>query len=226
MHNELWDVYDRIHQKGISSFLMDAVFIDPYLCQKDERLGLTLRYRLNPEKADILSPIIDDLYKIEPQLYLYSPKEIHLTFCTIITCKLEFSYSTSELKELIHMVNENLQNILNHSLIIQGLCLSNNAILLQCFCNAQLQDIRLDLIKTLEQKFKFISYRFIPDSFHMTLARFKHPITNPERLIDYCDNNRKTYYSETKIKHMELVVNDWFHKSDKTKIIHQFNFSK
>ncbi|HJR99903.1 MAG TPA: hypothetical protein VJ780_03105, partial [Flavobacterium sp.] len=57
---------------------------------------------------------------------------------------------------------------------------------------------------------------------HSSVCRFRKPITDTSKLITVLEQNRTHSFGKFAVKEVELVYNDWYQKTEKTTVLHQF----
>ena len=177
--------------------------------KNDERMSMVLLVRISPNISENIETYINKLKEIEPDsMYFYPQSDFHITIIDIL--KGEKGRNIPEnINEYKNCIFECSKQIKPFEIEFEGLTASDNAILVKGFYDNELQKfreiLRENLIKnnlTLEERYKTISS-------HITIARVKDKINNPEKLISFIENGNYNF-GKMKVEYMELSFHNWY----------------
>lgn len=201
---------------------MDGLIDDP----KDQRYGLTLVLRPSDKIKQQCQLLVQTLRQFEPEQYYYPAEDIHITLLSIISCYDGFQLQQVNLSNYIEIINQSVQCIPPFQLDFKGITTSNAGVMLQGFnhqgtLNQCRQNLRQSLKhSTLQQS---VDARYILQTAHSTLMRFRHPLNNPDRFIQILQDYRETDFGRCETAQIELVGTDWYHRKKQVTLIKTFD---
>ena len=194
---------EKIKNGGVKDdFLSEA--------QNDNRMSIVLLLRISPDISKNIENCLNKLKEIESDsIYFYPSSDFHITVIDIL--KGEIGRNIPEnINDYINCINECAKQIKPFDIEFEGLIESDNAVLIKGFYDNELQTfrelLREDLSKNnlkLEERYKTISY-------HITIARNKDKLKNPEKLISFIENENKKNFGKMKVDFFELSFHSWY----------------
>ena len=192
---------EKIKQGGVKDNFLSNV-------QNDNRMSLVLLIRISPNISKNIEKCINDLKEIEPDnIYFYPSSDFHITVIDILKGE-EGRKIPENINEYINCINECIKQIKPFEIEFDGLTASDNAILVKGFYDNELQIFR-ELLREniIKNNLKFEEgYKTI--SSHITIARNKDKLKNPEKIISFIEN--EYYLGKMKVNSMELSFHNWY----------------
>jgi 2'-5' RNA ligase len=118
-----------------------------------------------------------------------------------------------------------LVGIKDFTIQLKGISATPSCILLQGFP----QDNNLEKIRSkLRHIFQASSLehsvdkRYSIQTAHSTVIRFKKELNNSSRFLEFLNKYRNWNFGSSNIKQLELVYNDWYHKSSFVEVLFTF----
>jgi 2'-5' RNA ligase len=208
-YNDLW-------QYAIQGFRSGAFELDPYLnSAADDRFGLTLLFRPGPIVKDKISTFLQELRQLEPEQYYYPASDMHVTVMSVISCHSGFSLESIQAGEYIHVLQECLAGIKQFRIDFAGITASPSCIMVQGFpATAQLHELRNNLRDSFRKTSlqQSMDSRYVLQTAHVTIARFKEPLRNAPAFLDKLQQYRTHDFGSTEVEQVELVYNDWYQR--------------
>lgn len=218
--------YKKLFTESSKAILDNNYVIDTKIdAENDNRFGITLLIRPPESIKNKIQSFLNELKKENPTQYYYPNSDLHITVLSIISCYDGFGLNQINPEAYISIIQGNLAALKNLEINLSGITASNSTIMIQGFpSNDGLNSFR-DLLRkafqntTLE---KSIDSRYTLFTAHISVCRFRKPITNTEKLVSLLEKNLMTDFGKFEVKEIELVHNDWYQKKEKTQILHQF----
>ena len=213
--------YNNILLKNKEQILLGGIKDDFLSNVKDDnRMSLCLLIRIAPDITKKIEKCINELKEIESDsMYYYPSSDFHITVMDILKGELGRKIP-GNINEYITCINECAQNIKTFNIEFDGLTASNNAIMVRGFYDNELQIFRELLRDNFEKRNLKLEERYKTISSHITIARTKDKLKNPEKIINYINND--TYFGKMKVENMELTFHNWY--DTKKNIIEIINF--
>lgn len=218
--------YNQLFRESSKAILDNNYVIDTKIdTENDNRFGITLLIRPPESIKNKIQSFLNELQKEDPLQYYYPNSDMHITVLSIISCYDGFSLNQINPEAYISIIQENLAALQSLEIKLSGITASNSTIMIQGFpTNDSLNSFRDVLRKafqntTLEQS---IDSRYTLFTAHISVCRFRNPITNPEKLVSLLEKYRKADFGNFEVKEIELVHNDWYQKKEKTQLLHRF----
>jgi 2'-5' RNA ligase len=208
-------IYDSLWQKSMESFNENKFELDDYLNnrEQDHRRGLTIIGRLGSETLIKLSDFLAESKLIEPDQYYYDRDDIHITVLSIITCFEGFNIGSIDKMAYMDQITKSIEDDGPIRILFKGITASPSCIMVQGFP----VDDRLKLLRQkLRDSFRnsplehSMDKRYILETSHSTIIRFKRPIVNKNLFIDCLNKYRSYDFGISEIDKIELVYNDWY----------------
>lgn len=223
---QIESVYQDMWRRAWPLITQNAISIDPFLTGKqDTRSGITLLARVNGPVAREINTFLRDLQKIEPDQYYYPASDLHLTVMSILSCVEGYRLLGNDKARYIEFIHTVVQNSAQFSIEYKGITVSDSGIVLCGYVNDQsLTDLRncirsrmpdSGLSHSMDKRYTLITA-------HSTIVRFKTRLQHPDGLADFLQANRNRYFGYLNVSQLELVVNDWYQRQDKTEKLAEF----
>ncbi|WP_162056249.1 2'-5' RNA ligase family protein [Pontibacter pamirensis] len=219
-YNQLWETTWRKFTAGVFE-------LDPLIAsENDSRFGITLLFRPGQEVWKRIQQFLLELQQIEPEQYYYPEADIHVTVMSIISCHAGFSLDAIRVEEYMQLVQQTVQNSQSFQLYFRGITASPSCLLIQGFPVAdQLNQLRNKLREsfrsaTLQQT---IDTRYVLQTAHSTVVRFKAPLQNPSVFLDKVQEYREYDFGSTEVSELELVYNDWYQRQALVQLLGRFS---
>ncbi|TRX16491.1 2'-5' RNA ligase family protein [Flavobacterium franklandianum] len=223
---DLKNHYDTLYKESIEKIVADNYHIDSQIdSPSDRRFGLTLIIRPDLQTKTTIQHFLNELKAIDPDQYYYPNSDIHITVMSIISCYDGFDLASISIPDYVAIIEKSLINIRDIEINFQGITASPSAIMLQGFTNTNsLNDLRNNLRTQfkdsgLEQS---IDKRYSIQTAHSTIARFRKPISNKEKLLAIVEKYRNFNFGKFKVDSCYLVYNDWYQREKWVKELHRF----
>ena len=192
---------EKINQGGVKDDLLSNA-------PNDKRMSMVLLIRINPDISNNIQNAINKLKELEPDsMYYYPPSDFHITVIDLLKGELDRKIPDN-INDYINCINECAKEIKPFEIEFDGLTASDNAVLVKGFYDNELQKfrelLRENLIKNnlkLEERYKTISS-------HITIARLKNKLNNPEKFISFVE--QKNYFGKMKVESIELCYHNWY----------------
>ncbi|TRX21817.1 mutarotase [Flavobacterium franklandianum] len=218
--------YDTLYKESMEKIVADNYHIDSQIdSPSDRRFGLTLIIRPDLQTKTTIQHFLNELKAIDPDQYYYPNSDIHITVMSIISCYDGFDLASISIPDYVAIIEKSLINIRDIEINFQGITASPSAIMLQGFTNTNsLNDLRNNLRTQfkdsgLEQS---IDKRYSIQTAHSTIARFRKPISNKEKLLAIVEKYRNFNFGKFKVDSCYLVYNDWYQREKWVKELHRF----
>ena len=173
----------------------------------DSRMSLVVLIRISSDVAEKINSCIDDLKRIEPNLYYYPAKDFHITVMDVLKGE-EGREIPPNITEYIRCIEECSKGITPFKIEFDGLTASDNAILVRGYYDEQLMVFRIKLRDMLKQKGLSLEERYKTISSHVTIARLHRKYQNPEKLLDYIEKPRS--FGTMTVSNMEISFHNWY----------------
>ncbi len=220
--------YQQLYLNAVEAIKKDEYSIDDAIGDPaDQRLGLTLIIRPSHKVVARIKQILAALSIAAPGQYIYPDTAIHITALSIINCYTGFRSEAISLPDYIALIEESLQEINAFDMQFKGITAANTGVMLQGYPGSpSLEDWRNKLRSIfrhadLEQS---IDKRYIIQTAHATVMRFRKPLENKAALLACLQHFEDYDFGTFKVKEAVLVVNDWYHTAAKTKELAKFSF--
>lgn len=208
--------YNGLWENALQIFRAGDFEIDPFLnTANDNRFGITLLFRPGKEVKDKVDVFLQELRQLEPEQYYYPASDMHVTVMSIISCHAGFSLGSIHLVEYIAVLQECLADIKPFRIDFAGITASPSCIMVQGFpVTDQLNVLRNKLREGFRQTSlqQSIDSRYVLQTAHCTVARFKEPLRHPASFLNKLKEYRSRSFGSTAVEQVELVYNDWYQR--------------
>lgn len=227
---DLNEHYERIWHDSLTNFNLGKFEIDPMIdLASDTRRGITLLARPCKMVRDRIAEFTSELKEIEPNQYYYPSTDIHVTVMSIISCYPDFRIESIDRSAFIKRVRQSLHNIKTESIQFKGVTASTSCVMLKGFpIGGMLNLARKNLRAAFNQSDleHSIDKRYAIKTAHSTVVRFKSKVSNSIRFLKVLDKYRDFDFGTSIIDNYELVFNDWYHRKDRTEVLHLFEMKR
>ncbi|GAB3536057.1 hypothetical protein GCM10027443_25810 [Pontibacter brevis] len=221
-YNQLWASSLKEFKAG--NFELDLL-ID---AGNDTRFGITLLFRPGQEVQNRIRQFLLELQQMEPEQYYYPDSDLHVTVMSVISCHTGFSLANIRVEEYIQLIQQTVQDFSSLQLHFRGVTASPSSLLVQGFPEAdQLNKLRnrlrLGFRKTSLQQ--TLDSRYVLQTAHCTVVRFKAPLRNAAAFLEKVQQYRNCDFGSAEVNELELVYNDWYQQQAKVQVLGRFNLS-
>jgi len=207
--------YDRLWWHAFDRIQTGRIELDPILQARvpDRRRGLTLIARPSPAVRQRVASFLQQLRRLEPDQYYYSPCEFHLTVLSLFTATVDSKRFFARKERYLAAVNEALRRAAPVRIVFAGVTASPSAVMIQGFFETnklpQLRD-RLRRQLRLRGLGKGVDERYRLQTAHLTVVRFRAPLRHSERFAQALEQARRRAFGTTTVRNFMLVENDWY----------------
>lgn len=218
--------YNRLYLNSVEKIKNDHYSIDQLIDSSiDNRFGITLLIRPSLEVKNKIQTFLNELKKSNPNQYYYTNSDIHITVLSVISCFEGFDLKTISVPEYSKIIQKSIEDINSFDIHFQGITASNSAIMIQGFPDSNsLEQIRNNLRANFANSDlqKSIDKRYVIQTVHSTVVRFRDKILDKESLIQTLEKYQVFDFGKFKVAETELVYNDWYHRNHLVQKIHSF----
>ena len=184
-------------------------------------MSMDLLIRIPSNISNNIENCLNKLKEIESDnIYYYPPSDFHISLINIL--KGEIGRTVPEnINEYINCINECIKQIKPFEIEFNGLTASDNAVLVKGYYDNELQKMRELLRENLVKKNLIFEERYKTISSHITIARIKNKLKNPEKYISFIENGN--YLGKMKVESIELTFHNWY--DTKKEILANFHLS-
>lgn len=223
----LEDHYNRLYRESVQSIREENFQTDSLIdSAADSRLGVSLLLRPDGRTKKKIQVFLDELKETEPEQYYYPDTDIHITVLSIISCYAGFSPAQISVPDYIRLVEESVKDFQGMEISFKGITASPSCIMIQGFFSGNsLRDIR----ERLRENFKrsrlqhSVDQRYAISTAHATVVRFRKEVLKKEEILGVMEKYRNYDFGAFTADSLELVVNDWYQRAEKTALLHLFS---
>lgn len=227
--NEPQEIYQELWDQSRKKFLRNEFELDTLIDNPhDLRRGITCLVRFNDSVTSSVESFIKDAKLIEPNQYYYPKSDLHLTIMSIITCHEGFSLNSININDYISIIEECTSAIKPFKIHFKGITASPSCIMLQGFPHTDAINQARDYLRRRFKKSTLqcsIDSRYTIKTAHSTIIRFRKPVSSHGKFLDFLNCCRELDFGTMDVNSFELVFNDWYQKSEKTKVLHRSLFN-
>ncbi|MEO9965095.1 MAG: 2'-5' RNA ligase family protein [Reichenbachiella sp.] len=217
IYNDLWKAAQHQFSQGTHS-------IDPYLDTKEDlRRGVTLLARPDDNIITRIQDFQDRLRELEPNQYYYPAPDVHLTVLSIISCHKGFLPNKFDASGHIELIQSCLSDPIE--VMLRGVTASPSGVLVQGFSDKNELNSLRDRLRTAFRSSHLentIDKRYKINTAHLTVMRFRKPMTNPQKVLNLLNIMRGDSFGKMKIHDLHLVSNDWYQSAKKVNELNTF----
>ena len=214
---DLEEHYDNLYKESIKKIKVGDYQTDKIIDSSiDNRFGITLLIRpASPIKAKI-QEFLNYLKSIDPNQYYYPSSDIHITVLSIISCYEGFELSRISIEDYVKVIKESISGLESFDIQFKGITGSTSCIMVQGFfendsLNETRNRLKINFRNTnLEQS---IDSRYLIQTAHATIVRFRNELLEPKEYIRLLDRFRDYDFGTFKVDSFELVYNDWYQRN-------------
>lgn len=218
--------YDDIWNRGSELILSGDSESDSQIDNPDDlRRGMTLIFRPSQGVLDKFDDFLRLAEEVEPDQYIYAPTEIHTTVMSIITCAENFGLDQVNDSDYSRLIRSCVDQIEPFAVDFKGITASESCVMAQGFpLDSTLERLR----ELLRESFgnsalrHSIDERYTIEIAHSTLIRFRNRLSRPREFFELLSQFRSVEWGQKNVFELELVFNDWYHKSDRVEEIARF----
>lgn len=218
--------YETLYNESIAKIKSGSIQTDDLIdSASDERYGITLRIRPDTDITKRILDFLKSLRQVDPDQYYYRESDIHVTVMSIISCYNGFDLQRVAIPDYIQVIEQNIASK-NIAIRFNGITASISCIMLRGFP----EDDTLNSIRnSLRANFKnsdleqSIDKRYSIQTAHSTVVRFRKPIAYLEEYLRILEIYRDHDFGTLSTNTLELVHNDWYHRTERTKLLYKFS---
>lgn len=222
--------YEQLWQKSLSQFEQGIYEQDTLIDDRtDKRYGITLLARPDKKVKDSIQNFLSHVKEVEPDQYYYPASDIHITIMSIISCHEGFHLDMIRTEDYENVIQQAIRGCRKFEMTFKGITASPSCVMLQGFpVDDTLNDIRNSLRthfrkSDLQQS---IDKRYIIQTAHSTVVRFRNPLNNIDALISVLKEYRNHHFGSFEVKNLELVYNDWYQREKFVKTLRTFSLDQ
>lgn len=219
-YTKMWG--DSLQKFESNLFTYDALIDLPV----DTRRGMILVARPPENVKKSIVAMLQDFQNLEPDQYYYPATDFHITIFSVIICFEGFILEATEKERYVDLLNNALKECNSFNIEFTGITASPGCLIIQGFpLDNKLEGIRSKIADKLKQS----ELQHNPDTryqiqtAHSTVVRFKNTINQPQQFIDKIKEYRFFNFGSFEVTELELIYNDWYHRSKNTQILGKFN---
>lgn len=230
-NDKLQTFYDDLYQCSRTKIASGEEEVDTLIdtFDSDERFGLTLILRPSPSVQESLCEFLGDLKASAPSQYYYPREDLHITVLSIIPCYIGFDVELLNISDYVRVIAECLEQepIPSISITCRGVTASSSCVMVQGFPDEDaLNILRIRLRKAFASAHHLqqsIDQRYLLTAAHSTIVRLREPLRkDKEAFLSTLDRNRCTEFGSFTVDAIDLVCNDWYLRSNRTRLLHRF----
>ncbi len=221
--------YDNLYSDSLTKIQNDNFRIDEQIdSDTDDRYGITLLFRPPVFIKNEIQKFLNELKKVEPSQYYYRNSDIHITIMSIISCYSGFNLDNIDINKYEKIISSSLKDARKFDIYFKGIAISQSGIMIQGFTKDEtLNEIRNNLRvnfknSNLEQS---LDKRYSIQTAHSTVVRFRNKVKKKKEFIEYLKKFRDYDFGHFTINTLEFVVNDWYQKKEKVRLLRKFSLS-
>ncbi|MDD6432076.1 MAG: 2'-5' RNA ligase family protein [Lactobacillaceae bacterium] len=222
---DLKKLYTEIDERGYQALMDHAEEVDPYLtATDDDRRGLSLILHLPAHVSRNINFALQPLKKTGLELYCYPDADMHITVMDIIGAHHDFQLTPDQLARYQQVVAETVANTAPIDWHLAGLMLSPAAVMVKGYYSPSMVTLRNNLRDHLAQAGLPVHERYATQSGHVTVARFKQPLSDPQAIVDLVDADSSLAFGDFTSTRADLVIHDWY--NHRVQLIGSFAFAE
>ena len=173
-----------------------------------------------------INTFLGELAEAAPGQYFYRPEEFHVTVLAIIPGSESWQDKMCHLDTCRLVIGEVLKQQREFTIAFRGATATVEAVMVQGFPGEDtLLRIRNQLRKELRSSSlsQDLDRRYRIHAAHLTVMRFCRPDSNWQRLKELLEANRTTFFGETRVQRLQLVLTDWYASADRVKVLEEYH---
>ena len=229
-HELLQERYMGLWKGAIGDVREGRVTIDPLLASRepDQRRCITLLARPAADLQRSVTEFLNELRALDPEQYYYDPSELHVTVLSLFTATREHERYLERYAEYLAAVKAALAGGHAWAIEFTGVTLTREAIMIQGFPEGTgLNELREALRNELRARnlTEGLDSRYILQTAHMTVVRFRTPLRNSAAYSGVLEQCRDRSFGRMEVRELSLVQNDWYLSQASVKLLERFQLS-
>ncbi|TDU40173.1 2'-5' RNA ligase [Gelidibacter sediminis] len=219
--------YRNMYKNAVKHIISNTYEVDPLIhSNKDQRYGLSLIIRPPESVKTAIQMFLKELYNTAPNQYYYPATDIHITVLSIISCYDGLDSDVLHFPDYIALVKKSLKRIAPISITCKGITASPSGIMIQGFptepaLNSLRNQLRANFKNSNLQE--SMDQRYLIQTAHATVCRFSNLLEHNLKFLTILESYRDHYFGAFNVDKLELVYNDWYHRRNKSKTLHEFS---
>lgn len=197
-------ILDRNEEKILAGGSVDPRLMD---AAADNRMAMVLLIRIGGEVRNRIAQVTKELQKMEPGLYVYPETDYHITVMDLLKGE-EGRELPAHLETYEKCISRCVGEIEPFWINFDGLTMSDGAVMVRGFYEEELQMLRESLRKSLREEGLELQERYETISSHITIARVKEKIADPEKLLAYVKEPH--HFGILQVPEIELSFHNWY----------------
>jgi 2'-5' RNA ligase len=168
---------------------------------------------------------VDRLAGEFPGQHFYQAAELHATVLTFISATELWRKEMNDLPAFREILAEVMRCQRPFKLEFRGVTAATNAVLIQGFpMDDGLENLREEIRRRFAQRgfAGHLDRRYPNRAAHITAMRFCRPKADWRRLAALVQENRETFFGETRVETLQLVLSDWYASTDTAQILEEY----
>lgn len=223
---ELLRHYDTLFTDSINEIKTNNCQIDELIdSPHDTRFGITLVIRLSSEINSAINSFLDELRVLEPHQYYYPSIDRHVTLLSIISCYEGFTPDKINITEYVSTMEKALNDKHAFDIEFKGITMSPSCVMVQGFpVDNTLNGIRENLRSVFKNTPlpQSLDQRYLLQTAHCTVLRFKKPLSQKDQFIDILNKYRDYNFGRLTVHLIEFVFNDWYQREKNSKLLYRY----
>ena len=218
--------YEELYAQSIAKIKSGNIQTDALIDSADDnRYGITLRLRPDTVLTKSIVDFLEPLRQVDADQYYYRESDIHVTVMSIISCYTGFDLQRIAIPDYVRVIEQSIAGN-NIAIRFTGVTASPSCIMLQGFpeddtLNTIRNNLRINFKNSgLEQS---IDKRYSIQTAHTTVIRFRKPIARLDEHLKILEIYRDHDFGTLRTNTLELVHNDWYHRTERIKQLHTFS---
>lgn len=223
-NSKLASLYASINTRGRRAILAGDEVVDERLADltADKRRGLSLIMHLPAHVTRNINFALQELQKVEPQMYYYPADQMHLTVLDIIGAHDNFNCPPDQLAGYEECLRRACAQVGPVDWHLAGVIVSPGAVMVKGYYTPALAQLREQVRQSICQQGLPLSERYKTISGHVTVARFSKPLLHRQALLNFCAANGQLGFGDFQTRSVDLVIHDWYNRVSTTRLVKRF----
>lgn len=175
-----------------------------------QRVGLTLVAPLPVHWTRNIGFALAKLKDFEPDQYYYPANDLHLTVIDLVAGKVNQQLTDFPIEKIKATLAKSLAQAKAFDWELKGLVATDGAVIACGYYSAELMALREQVRKTFDQAGMPVREHRPAFTAHVTVARYRELLSDPDAFLGMVDNFRNIGFGETKVQTVNLVWHDWY----------------
>lgn len=206
---EISELYNSILRDGELKVKNKEEQID-YLTDSS-KMGLILVITPTEEVQENISRIQEKIKIIEPNQYYYQKSEYHITLLDLIRARQDYVYTDDQIRIYDNIIKKSIIDTKLFKIRLKGLIISDGAIMVKGYYENEMNSIRENLRKHIENNAIKNDEKYKTISSHITICRFKEKINNRRALLDFVKNYAEYDFGIFEVSNFELTYHNGYY---------------